>query len=205
MCFSFILIGTNSNNIIEIKVSMNTKYLSLLTFLATLLIATPSSYGETVSSTKITVSCQTKNSTFTTLAKTDKGAELPIFHWKEQALPAGTNLQQICDRVSDKLEKYLVSTDNLLSVSFKSIDLENIPTICLAKNRDNCSLVLLTLDPHKKPMETANKVLESILDPKLQANKAISNERGIQSTYYPVGFWELFDVDLGELWGDKKD
>lgn len=184
---------------------MKTKHLSSLTLFTTIALATTPAYGESNTSSKITVSCQTKNSTLTTLAKTNQGAELPIFHWKKQALPAEINLQQTCDRVSGKLEKYLVSTDDLSSVSFKSIDLENIPTICLAKNRESCSLVLLTLDPDKKPMETANKVLESILDPKLQANKVISSERGIQSTYYPVGFWELFDVDLQELLGDKKD
>lgn len=175
---------------------MKIQYFSSLSLLATIAIslaATPA-YSEANSSSKITFSCQTNNDTLTTLAQTSTGQTLPIFHWNKKALPAKTNLQEICIDVSEKLENYLVAEGDLSSISFKSARLDNIPAICLAGEQNDCNLLLITLAPVEKPIKTANKVLESILDPQLQGNKVISNERGIQSTAYQVSFWELLGL-----------
>ena len=172
---------------------MKINYLSSVSLLATtaiVLAATPA-YSEGNLSSETTFFCQTNNNTPTTLAKTNTGQVLPIFHWHEEALPAKLNLQEICNDVSEKLENYLVTEGDLSAISFKSAKLDNIPAICLAGEQNDCNLLLLTLAPAEKPIKTANKVLASILDSKLQENKVISNERGVQSTAYQISFWEL--------------
>ena len=168
----------------------------ILSFAATsaIALANTSVRGESNLSSKKTFFCQTNNNTPTTLAKTNDGQIVPIFHWKPEALPPQTNLQQTCDLVSEKLDNYLVSEEELATVSFKSAKLENIPAICLAGENKNCNLVLLTLLPVEEPIETANGLLESILDPQLQANKAAHNDRSIQSTAYPIDFWQLLGL-----------
>ena len=173
---------------------MKTKYLSsLLATMAIAFLATPV-YGESNVPSEPTFFCQTSNNQPTTLAKTKNGEVLPVFHWNKAALPANINLQQTCDRVSEKLENYLVANQNISAVSFKGVKLDNIPVICLAGVKNDCQLVLLTLAPAEKPVSTANEVLESILDPKLQANRVVSQERGLQSTAYPISFWQLLGL-----------
>lgn len=170
--------------------------LSLLSFLFTAAIAlgTTPAHSESDSSSEKTFFCQTHDNIPTTLAKTSNGEILPIFHWKSEALPAQNDPQQTCDFVSKQLDNYLVSEDDLATVSFKSARLENIPAICLAGENNDCNLVLLTLLPVEKPIETANEVLASILDPKLQNNKIVSNDRGVQSTAYQISFWQLLGL-----------
>ncbi len=175
---------------------MNTKGLLSLAFLSTLAIAATSVSAEPNLASEKTIFCQLKNNTLTTLVKSSNNKVLPIFHWKEKALPVETDLQQMCDRVAEKLENYLASTANLSDVSFKSVKLENIPTICLSEDNNSCNLVLFTLAPDPEPVETANRVLELILDPKLKDNRIISSERGVQSTSYSISFWELLDLEF---------
>lgn len=178
---------------------MNIRHLSSLAFLAIIVMATTPAHGESSNSLEKTFFCQTKNNTLTTFAKNENGQVLPIFYWYEKALPTEIKSQKTCDEVAEKLEKFLVPTDNLHTISFQSINLENIPVICLSKNINNCDLVLFTLIPNDKPIETANQVLESILNPKLQKNKVISSERGVQSTAYSVSLWQLLDFTVGDL------
>jgi hypothetical protein len=168
---------------------------SLLAISAIALAITPA-FGESNLSSEKTFFCQTDGNIPKTIAKTGNGEILPIFHWKAEALPPQTDLQQTCNSVSEKLENYLVSQKDIPAVNFKSTKVDNIPAICLAGANNNCNLVLLTLLPVEKPIETANKVLESILDPQLQANKAVSNDRGIQSTAYSIDFWQLLGLNF---------
>lgn len=173
---------------------MKTKYLtSLLATTAIAFLATPV-YGESNVSSEPTFFCQTSNEQSTTLAKTKNGEVLPVFHWHQATLPANINLQQTCDLVSEKLDDYLVANQSLSTASFKGAKLDNIPVICLAGANNECQLVLLTLAPAEKPVSTANEVLESILDPKLQTNRVVSRERGLQSTAYPISFWQLLGL-----------
>ncbi len=121
---------------------------------------------------------------------------MPIFHWREEALPSEIDLQQTCNEVSRKLENYFVSHKDLSTVNFKPAQLENLPVICLAGENNECNLLLLALAPVEKPLKTANEVLESTLDPQLQINKKVSYERGVQSIYYPVNLWQLLGLQF---------
>ena len=172
------------------------KSLLPLVAIGAIALSTSPAFSESNLSSERTFFCQINNDIPTTLAKTGNGQVLPIFHWKAEALPPQTDLQQTCDFVAEKLENYLVSQGDLTAVSFKSARLENIPAICLAGENKDCNLVLLTLLPVEKPIETANEVLESILDPQLQADKAVYNDRGIQSTAYSIDFWQLLGLSF---------
>lgn len=179
--------------------AMKTRHLSLGSLLVAGIIAaaTTAAHGESnLLSSEKTFFCQTNQNTFSTLAQTSDGEIIPIFHWTQEALPNETNLQQTCHEVSQKLEDYLVSHRDLSAVTFKPAKLENIPTICLAGENNDCNLLLLTLAPVEKPLNTANEVLESILDPQLQTNKKVSYERGVQSVYYPVDLWRLLGFNF---------
>ena len=142
-------------------------------------------------SSKTIFFCQTIEETPTTIAQTKNGNLQPIFHWKNEALPEGTNPEQLCNRASQQLENYLDSESDLSAVNFKSTKLDKIPVICATGESNDCNLVLLTLPPAEQPVEAANLVLDSILEPQLQSNRFISNERGVQSIYYKINLWQL--------------
>ena len=169
---------------------MNIKVLfgcSLLTSIM-VIIGAASASGQ---SSKTTFFCQTNEETPTTIAQTKNGNLQPIFHWKSEALPEGTNPEQVCNTASLQLENYLASESDFSAINFKSTKLDKIPVICATGESNDCNLVLLTLPPAEQPIETANLVLDSILDPKLQGNRLISNERGVQSIYYKINLWQL--------------
>lgn len=182
---------------------MRTKHLSSLALVAMLTIATDSVSATPESSSDKSIYCQTKDNIVTTLAKTHDGQAMPIFHWKKQAFRDQANLQQMCDRVSEKMEQYLVAKGNLSTISFTSVKLENIPTICMSEDNYNCNLVLFTLPPAENPVEIADRLLESILDPKLQQGKKASSERGVQSSSYSVDFWQLVDWGFSDSSSNK--
>lgn len=179
--------------------AMKTIHLSLGSLLVVGMIAaaTTAAYGESnLLSSEKTFFCQTNDNISSTLAQTSDGEIIPIFHWRQEALPSETNLQQTCNEVSQKLEDYFVSHGDLSAVTFKPTKLENIPTICLAGENNDCNLLLLSLAPVEKPLHTANEVLESILDPQLQTKKKVSYERGVQSVYYRVDLWRLLGLNF---------
>ena len=169
---------------------MNIQHLFLRSLLAaiTVVLGMTPVYGE---SSETTFFCQTNEGISSTIAKTNKGNLQPIFHWKSEALPEETNPEQLCNTASQQLENYLASESDLSSVNFKSTKLDRIPIICATGEGNDCNLVLLTLPPAQKPVDTANLVLDSILEPKLQVNRFISNERGVQSIYYKINLWQL--------------
>ena len=169
---------------------MNIQYLFWGSLLATITVPLGMTcvYGESLEPTFF---CQVNEGIPTTIAKTKNGELQPIFHWKSETLPEKPNPEQLCNTASQQLENYLASENDLFSVSFKSTKLDKIPVICATGNRNDCNLVLLTLPPAEKPIDTANLVLASILEPKLQDNKFISNERGVQSIYYSINLWQL--------------
>lgn len=142
-------------------------------------------------SSETTFFCQTMAETPTTIAQTKKGNLQPIFHWKSESLPEGTNPDQLCNTASQQLENYLASESDFSAINFKSTKLDKIPVICATGESNDCNLVLITLPPAEQPIETANLVLDSILEPKLQGNRLVSNERGVQSIYYKINLWQL--------------
>lgn len=181
--------------------AMKTIHLSLGSLLVAGIIAavTTAAHGESnLLSSEKTFFCQTNNKISSTLAKTSDGEILPIFNWKQEALPSETDLQQTCNDVSQKLENYFVSHGDLSSLTFKPTQLENLPVICLAGENNECNFLLLALGPNEKPLNTANELLESILNPQLQANKKMSYERGVQSIYYSVDLWQLLGLKFSK-------
>ncbi len=169
---------------------MNIQHLLWRSLLATITVAwaiTPV-FGQ---SSEASFFCETDEGIPATIARAKNGNLQPIFNWKSEALPEEVNPEQICNTVSQKLENYLAYGSDLYSISFKSTKLDKIPVICATGNSNECNLVLLTLPPADNPVDAANIVLNSILDPQLQANKFISNERGVQSIYYKINLWQL--------------
>ncbi len=171
---------------------MKIQHWSLFPLLATSMIVsiTHPADAESTNSSEKTFFCQANGTTPTTLAKASNGEDIPIFNWNKEVFPPGANLQAICDNVSEKLDNYLAS-ENLSAVSFKTARMDYIPAICVTDAEKNCNLVLLTLDPVEEPIEAANLVLDSILNPQLKVKKALSSDRGVQSNLYTVSIWDL--------------
>ena len=178
---------------------MKSQSWSLLSLLAASMIVsvTNPANGESTVSSQKTFFCQADETMPTTLAKASNGENIAIFNWNREVFPPGTDLEAICTNVSEKLENYVTSEDNLpnlSSLSFKTTQLDHIPAICVTDTEKNCNLVLLTLDPVEEPLETANLVLNSILNPQIQEQQAASSERGVQSTFYTVSLWDLLGL-----------
>ena len=167
----------------------------LLLAIATTVMATNPAFSQSSQDSKISFSCQTETGIPTTIVQTENGNVQPIFYWKSEALPTETNTEQLCESVSQQLENNLVSDSDLSVMGFKSTRLEEIPVICATDNNNNCNIVLFTLPPTEKPIEKANFVLASILEPQLQSNKFISSDRGVQSIYYKVNLWQLLGLN----------
>ena len=153
-------------------------------------------FGKSTDPSEKTFFCQAEENSLATLAKTSNGENISIFNWNREAFPFDTNLREICDTVSEKLEDYLASEDKLSSLGFKTTKIAHIPTICLTDTENNCNLVLLTLKPAEDPIKTANLVLDSILNPQLKGEKTKSIERGVQSTSYTVSLWDLLGLNF---------
>ncbi len=172
---------------------MKSQHWSLFSLLAASMIVSVMNpvYGESTASSKKTFFCQADATAPTTFAKASNGESIAIFNWNREVFPPGTNLQEICTNVSEKLENYVASENNLSSLSFKTAQMDHIPAICVTDAEKDCNLVLLTLAPAEEPIESANLVLDSILNPQLQEEKVTSSERGVQSTLYRVSLWEL--------------
>ncbi|GAB4527385.1 MAG: hypothetical protein Tsb0014_08100 [Pleurocapsa sp.] len=175
---------------------MKIKYLSLipsLTAIAIVLGTTPAG-GESPLSSEKTFTCQTEADTPVTLAKTSNGEMQPIFHWNSSALPDDADGKQLCQDVSQQLDNYFTSEHDFSFIGFKGTSLENLPTVCLTGQENECQLVLFTLSPSEKPVQVANLALDSILDPQLQSDKIAYRDRGVQSYYYRVNFWSLLGL-----------
>lgn len=179
---------------------MKIEYLSLLSSLATsLMVAVPNAaYGESAIASEKTFFCQDNATVPTTLAKTTNGENVTIFNWHSDAFSPNANLQEICHDVSEKLENYLASEQNLSFGNFTTTEMDNIPAICLSNAGNSCDLVLFTMEPKTEAIASANFVLDSILNPQLKEKKVASSERCIKSTTYKVGLGELLDLNLVE-------
>ncbi len=167
---------------------------NLLFAIATTVMATTPVFSQSYEDSKISFSCESEAGIPTTVVKTENGNKQPIFYWKSEALPTEANPEQLCESVSQQLENNLVSDSDLSAMGFKSTKLEEIPVICATDDNNNCNLVLFTLPPTENPIEAANFILASILEPQLQSNKFISSDRGVQSIYYKVNLWQLLGL-----------
>ncbi|MEM9272044.1 MAG: COP23 domain-containing protein [Cyanobacteria bacterium P01_F01_bin.143] len=174
------------------------KYLSLLSLLTTSAIAlgTNPSYSEALGSSEKTFFCQADATTTTTLAKTIHGENVTIFNWDSEAFPTNTNLQELCENVSEKLDNYLTSENNLSLGNLSTTQMDNIPAICLSDAENSCDLVLFTLEPKTEAIAAANLVLDSILNPQLKQQKVTPNKRCIQPKTYSISLWTLLGLNF---------
>ena len=175
---------------------MKTKYISACLATGLLALGASPSWAESSSASKLSFSCQDNQGIPTTVAhKSSEESALPVFHWKTEALPTSMDAQQLCDRVSAKLEDYSAQGYDLSG--FSSAEQAGLPAICATDGKnDQCSLVLFTLAPADNPVNMAHGVLSTILDKSLQANKLVSSDRGVQSFSYQVNFWDMFGLKL---------
>ena len=169
---------------------MNLKSLSPICAGVAIAMGATSAFAESSISSNRIIFCENSHGMLTTMARTDEGKNLPIFHWRAESLPKSSNPQQLCNSVSTKLDNY-VAQGSVLS-SFGSYEQVGLPTICAEAQPAQCSLVLFTLAPTDNPINQSNKVLENILDDKFKQEKRVSNVRGIQAFTYSASFLQLF-------------
>lgn len=177
---------------------MKTKYISACLATGLLSLGASSSWAESSSVAKLNFSCQNNQGIPTTVAqKSGSETVVPVFHWKNEALPTSMDAKQLCDRVSAKLEDYSAQDYDLSTLGFSSAEQAGLPAICATgKDNGDCSLVLFTLAPTDNPVNSANEVLDAILDRSLQSNKHVSSDRGVQSISYQVNLWDILGLKL---------
>lgn len=173
---------------------MAIKYLSALLVSSVLSFSATAAFAESSQPLEMNFSCQVKEGIPTTVAQKVHGNKsVSVFHWKSEALPDSADAQQLCDRVSAKLEDYSAQGYDLSTIGFTSSEMAGLPSICAAGEDGDCSVVLFTLSPAEKPIDAANDVLTAILNKDLQGNqvKPRNNIRGVQSITYQVNIWSL--------------
>ena len=170
---------------------MKTEYLSPLLTTTALALGMNLALGVPTIASKPVCACQSKGRELTTVAQTDDGKGLSVFHWNREALPNLDNPQQLCDSVSQKLNNYFADGNDLSSVTFEAQVRMGLPAICVAEQNEHCAQLLFTLEPSTRPELAANNALVSILDKDLQTSPIKSASRGYQSTAYKVNLWQL--------------
>lgn len=149
---------------------------------------------------QLNFSCQVTEGVPTTVAmNTETDAQLPIFHWKKEALETKSNdsPEELCNMVADKLENYSAQGYDLSQINFVgTVVQDELPAICANAAESGCGKVLLTLSPNKDvaPATVASDVVGLILDKNLNPQKTESRERGVQSISYRVDFWSLLGL-----------
>ncbi len=137
--------------------------------------------------------CQVENGVPVTVVEAE-GNQQAIFHWDRNNLnnlPESMDSEVICSEVASKLETHAATGYDMTGLRFISSQQGGLPAICATQEATECSLLLLTLAPTVEPQQTARLFLSSIIDKDLALNKLEFNDRGFQSTSYPVDFWAL--------------
>jgi hypothetical protein len=179
---------------------MSIRNLSPILAAGAIALSATTAFGESTQSPNRSIFCQVNNGTPTTVANV-QGETKSIFHWRTEVLPKSADPQQLCDSVSAKLDDY--STHNVSKLGFGGYELsgserKGLPAVCAEENPGECSLVLFTLPRTDNPLDESERVLVGILDEELVKDKQVSNARGIQSTFYPVSFWDLLGLKFAK-------
>lgn len=177
---------------------MKTKCLSALLATGTIALTTPV-LANSPDEPNLNFSCQVTEGVPTTVAKSSKSdIQLPIFHWKQEALTfkSSDSPEQLCQMVSEKLENYSAEGYDLSSINFVGTEQGGLPVICANAGETDCSKILVSLHPtsESQAATVAKDVVNSILDKNLQRNKFESRARGVQSISYQVDFWSLLGL-----------
>ena len=181
-----------------VLINMKIKYLSALLATGAMALATPA-IANSPNEPSLNFSCQINEGIPTTVAKsTESEVELPIFHWKQEALAYKTEASpdQLCNMVSEKLENYSTQGYDLSNINFVGTEQGGLPVICANAGQTDCSKILLTLHPtsESEPANVARDVVDSILDKNLQLKKSEYKTRGVQSISYQVDVWSLLGL-----------
>ena len=183
---------------------MNTKYLSALLAIVPIALGASSAMADSSDTPQFNFSCQMSEGIPTTVAQLSSEVQLPIFHRKQDALNnrSSSTPQQLCDSVTAKLKEYSDQGYDLSQISFVGTHTEQMPLVCANTSRTTgCNKVLFTLGATEKPEITADEVVAAILDPRLQQNKLVKRDRGVQSTSYQVNFWQLLGLGPNKFFG----
>ena len=182
---------------------MKAKYISTLLVTSAVALAASPAIADSSDAPQFNFACQMADGVPTTVAQDSKTGETrPIFNWKQEILANKTpsSPKELCDNVTAKLEGYSTDGYDLSRISFVGTKIgDNLPAICATSSggRD-CKKVLFTLNSASTVTSPniAQDVVTALLNPNLQGNKVVFNDRGVQSTSYQVNFWDLFNLNL---------
>lgn len=178
---------------------MKTKYISALLVTGALAVGTSPAMADSSDAPQLNFSCQvTEGIPKTMVQPVGSQEKLPIFHWNEEALSmkSSSSPQQLCKSVSAKLEDYSAQGYDLSQISFIGTEQAGLPVICAnTVGGPECNKVLLTLGAAEQPAIVADDVVTAILDQRLQRDKEVYQDRGVQSTSYQVSFWQLLGLN----------
>ena len=173
---------------------MRTKLSALLA--TTAMVATPA-MADSPQDSKLNFSCQVNEGVPTTVVQSlESEAQLPIFHWKSEAVANKSNdtPQQLCNVVAEELTSYSAQGYDLSNLNFVGTEQAGIPVICANAGGTTCSKILLTLNKTEQPATVARNLVDSIIDESLQSQKYEFRTRGVQSISYQVNFWSLLGI-----------
>ena len=183
---------------------MKAEHISTLLLTGAITLAASPAMANSSDAPQFSFACQMNDGVPTTVAKNaETGATRPVFNWKQEVLANKTpsSPKELCDNVTEKLEGYSTQGYDISQISFVGTNIANtgLPAICATSSggRD-CSKVLFTLnaDSTNESPNVAQEVVTALLNPALQTNKMVYNDRGYQSTSYQVNFWDLFNLSL---------
>lgn len=182
---------------------MKTQYIYRLLITSGVLLAASPAIADSSDAPQFNFACQMADGVPTTVAQdAETGETRPVFNWKQEVLVNKTpsSPEELCDNVTAKLEGYSAEGYDLSRISFVGTKIgDNLPAICATSSggRD-CKKVLFTLNASstQKSPNVAQDVVTALLNPELQNNKVVFNDRGVQSTSYQVNFWDLFNLNL---------
>ncbi|HHP7231369.1 MAG TPA: COP23 domain-containing protein [Xenococcaceae cyanobacterium] len=170
---------------------MNFKYWSPIIATSVIAIGSAPAWGESELASDLSFSCQINQGIPVTIAEAE-GNQQAIFHWDSKKLPDSVDPETTCNEVAIKLGEHTEMGYDMTDLRFIGSQQGDLPAICATHNTmRECSLVLLTLAPTDKPPETASLLLSSIIDKDLEVSKVELNNRGFQSTAYPVPLLQL--------------
>ncbi len=175
---------------------MKTRCLSALFATGAIALATPA-IANSPEEPSLKFSCQVTEGVPTTVAESSESeVQLPIFHWKKEALTSKSSEspEQLCNMVSEKLENYSAQGYDLSSINIVGTQQGGLPVICANAGENDCSKILLTLHAEPQAANAAKDVVSLILDKNLQRNELVTVARGVQSISYEVNFWSLFGI-----------
>jgi hypothetical protein len=181
-----------------LKIIMRAKYLSAFLAIGVLALTAPAR-ANSPEEANLNFSCQLVEGVSTTVAQSAiSETQLPIFHWKQEALASKTvdSPEQLCKIVAETLSSYSADGYDLSMINFVGTEQDGMPVICANLGGTGCNKILLTLARTKEPAAVASNLVDSILAKNLQQNKTQYKTRGIQSISYQVDFWSLLNLGI---------